>query len=83
MQDEKRPSTQRFGGSRGGNSKCADRNEGGILGEVKQPGESAAKGLRQEGRRRRRQVSPSAWATVRTWDFYPEVLGSKKWKDQV
>ena len=39
------------------------------MGEVKQPGEAAAKGLRQEGRRRRRQVSPSAWATVRTWDF--------------
>ena len=39
------------------------------MGEVKQPGESVAKGLRQEGRRRRRQVSPSAWATVRTWDY--------------
>lgn len=51
------------------NSRCKDRNERGTFEEEKQPGESVAKGLRQEVRRGRRRVSPSAWASVRTWDF--------------
>ena len=32
------------------NSRCKDRNEHGMFEEVKQPGESVAKGLRQEVR---------------------------------